>query len=111
MKSRALTCVFAMTLFAALALPAPLAAQEQKEAKKHHRYRFVDLGTFGGPESYINNAMAIGAPNQINRRGTTVGSSAIRHVHSQSPAQQLRLLRRPRRYCPFCLPRVQMGGR
>ncbi len=33
MKSRILTCSTAMTLFAALAIPVRLAAQEQKEQK------------------------------------------------------------------------------
>jgi probable HAF family extracellular repeat protein len=45
MKSRTLTCITAMTLFAALATPARLAAQ-------HTRYKLIDLGTPGGPNSY-----------------------------------------------------------
>jgi probable HAF family extracellular repeat protein len=77
MKSRILTCVTAITSIAALAIPVRLVAQRQKEAKsEHHRYKFVDMGTFGGPASYINNAAAIGAPNQVNKRGTAVGSSS-----------------------------------
>jgi probable HAF family extracellular repeat protein len=79
MKSRALTCIFAMTLFAALALPVPLAAQErvgEEHHAMHHRYKLVDLGTLGGPESYVNAAFSLGAPNQINRRGAVVGAAA-----------------------------------
>ena len=74
MKTRRLNCITAMTFFAALAIPVRLAAQEHKQ--EHHRYKFVDIGTFGGPASYINNAFSLGAPNQINKSGTTVGSSA-----------------------------------
>ena len=45
MKSNTLTCITAITLLATLALPAQLAAQ-------HTRYKFIDLGTLGGPVSY-----------------------------------------------------------
>ena len=45
MKSRTLTCFIAMTLFAALAIPVPLSAQ-------HTRFKLIDLGTPGGPNSY-----------------------------------------------------------
>jgi hypothetical protein len=44
MKSRTLTCVFAITLFAALALPLSLTAQST-------RYKLIDIGTVGGPNS------------------------------------------------------------
>jgi probable HAF family extracellular repeat protein len=77
MKSRTLTCIFAMTSFGALAIPVRLAAQEKQEHKEgHHRYKLIDLGTFGGPESYVNAAFSSGAPNQINRRGAVVGAAA-----------------------------------
>jgi probable HAF family extracellular repeat protein len=75
MKSR--ICLIGLVFLAALGFTLRLAAQEQKEAKaKHYRYKFVDIGTFGGPASYINGAMALGAFNQINKHGTAVGSSA-----------------------------------
>jgi probable HAF family extracellular repeat protein len=71
--------ISAISLFVALAIPASLAAQDNQDRNKnpqHHHYQLVDMGTFGGPESYINNPMSLGAPNQMNSRGTTVGSSA-----------------------------------
>jgi probable HAF family extracellular repeat protein len=73
MKSRFLMCSSAITLFAGLAIP-QLAAQEHPA--KHHQYKLNDMGTFGGPESNISGAASLGAPNQINSHGTTVGTSA-----------------------------------
>jgi probable HAF family extracellular repeat protein len=78
-KSKALTNFMVVALLAALAIPAQLAAQERNSEEhhaEHHRYKLVDMGTFGGPESYINNAFTFGSTNQINRRGTAVGGSA-----------------------------------
>jgi probable HAF family extracellular repeat protein len=64
-------------LFSALSIQDDLAAQNNRENKpKHQQYKLIDLGTFGGPASYINNAAALGAPNQINSRGVTVGAAA-----------------------------------
>jgi probable HAF family extracellular repeat protein len=74
MKSRFLMCCTAIALFVALSIPVSLAAQEHHT--KHHQYQLVDTGTFGGPASYINNQFSLGAPNQINSRGTTVGAAA-----------------------------------
>ena len=56
MKSRTWTCITAMALFAALlAFPVWVAAQDKPEHNnKHHHYKFIDLGTFGGPNSRVS---------------------------------------------------------
>ena len=72
---KAKTCPFMsmMTLIAFLTVTTTLFAQKPQ---RHITYNLVDIGTFGGPESYINAANALGAPNQINRHGTAVGGAA-----------------------------------
>jgi len=62
MQSRTLILATAMTLFAALTMPVPLAAQ-------HTVYRLIDLGTLGGPQSFVNGS----APAMINNRGVVAG--------------------------------------
>src|SRR6266566_4235684 len=57
MKSRILTCIAVLTLFAALAIPVRLSAQDNQEHNKkhkHHHYQVIDIGAFGGPQSYFN---------------------------------------------------------
>jgi len=61
MKSR-MTCITALSLFAALAIPVQLAAQ-------HTRYKLIDLGTLGGPNSATNG----GPPSMINNGGVVAG--------------------------------------
>jgi hypothetical protein len=72
MKSRTLTCLTAMTVFTVLAFPLRLVPQEQQQPKKgHHRYKLVDLGTFGGPDSYVG---ALGGVSQVlSDQGTVAG--------------------------------------
>jgi hypothetical protein len=77
MKSKTLAWTIAMTLCAALTMPVWLPAQEragEENRAKHHRYKLVDIGTFGGPESNIN-PLGYGSP-YISNPGTTVGTSA-----------------------------------
>jgi probable HAF family extracellular repeat protein len=72
MKSHIVSCGTAMTLFAMLAIPARLPAQEQtgeEDHAKHHRYKLVDIGTFGGPQSGDFGEDA----QPLNRRGVVVG--------------------------------------
>ena len=67
MKFRILTCITAMTLFAVLAIPSQLAAQEQpQQAGKLQHYTITDLGTLGGTFSQANG---------INNRGWVTGFS------------------------------------
>src|SRR6202790_2958723 len=62
--------VASVSLCAALAWPAQLAAQEQKEEKnEHHHYKLIDVGTFGGPGSIFSNPDS----RVINNRGTAAG--------------------------------------
>ena len=78
-KKRLATFVTMLSLCARLAFPIGLAAQEQEEKKeqkvKHHHYKLIDLGTFGGPSSYLAGSNGVnGAANQVlNNRGTVVG--------------------------------------
>ncbi|HET6181351.1 MAG TPA: hypothetical protein VFE61_30815 [Candidatus Sulfotelmatobacter sp.] len=74
MKLSTLTRAAALTLFALL--PIPMRTDAQEQTKQHRRYKLIDIGTFGGPASYINNPMALGAPNQISQTGTAVGAAA-----------------------------------
>jgi len=70
-KSRRMTCITAMTLFAVLSIQVQprLAAQEQSHLKQQLRYRLIDLGTFGGPASYFAN----GFDGILSNRGTAAG--------------------------------------
>jgi len=63
-----------MTLLAA-AIPVQLAAQEDHSdgKHKHHHYKLVDMGTLGGPESYINGFEYHGAVQTLNNAGTLTG--------------------------------------
>ena len=74
MKSRILTCITAMMLFAALAIPVELAAQEHTIHFRH--YKLIDIGTFGGPTSAVDEpSFATDPSREINARGEMVGAS------------------------------------
>ena len=72
MTSRFLTLLTAITLSAPLAMPVRLAAQG-KQNDKHHHYKLIDMGTFGGPVSSINFPVFGG---NLNRHGIAIGWSA-----------------------------------
>lgn len=72
MRSKKQTVAVAAALFAAFAMPVRLAAQEdQKQSKEHVRYKLIDVGTFGGPNSYVNGP----GLRDISNQGTYVGEA------------------------------------
>lgn len=71
MKSRTRIWTTVVYLFAALAIPVGVAAQDnpsQKPKPKHHQYKLIDLGTFGGPNSLVPAFSNVG----INSQGTVM---------------------------------------
>jgi probable HAF family extracellular repeat protein len=67
MKSRIWTWATVVYLFATVTMPVWTAAQDNpspRHHRKHHQYRLIDLGTFGGPQSII-----FGATGSLNNRG------------------------------------------
>jgi probable HAF family extracellular repeat protein len=61
-----------LTLLAALTVPVQLAAQDNASPNhkaKHHHYKLIDVGTFGGPSSLFSNPDS----RAINNRGTATG--------------------------------------
>jgi probable HAF family extracellular repeat protein len=76
MKSKILLWMTEISLFGLLAIPAGLVARERandEHRAKHHRYKLVDVRTFGGPESFINASVNGGSDSS---RDATVGASA-----------------------------------
>jgi probable HAF family extracellular repeat protein len=67
MNTRKLVCVTTMTLVAALAITIPLSAQEKPDHHRHHQYKLIDMGTFGGPASFVP-----GLEVSINSGGTAI---------------------------------------
>jgi probable HAF family extracellular repeat protein len=61
------------TLFA-LAIPVSAGTA----AEQHHHYKLIDMGTFGGPESFVNEPNAfINAAGELNREGSLVGGATV----------------------------------
>lgn len=72
MKPRMWTRLVGITVLAAALIPGQLTAQVQKGKFRH--YKLVDIGTFGGPASFINppfNDFPV-----LNNHGVIVGASA-----------------------------------
>jgi probable HAF family extracellular repeat protein len=67
MKCRTLTCIAAMSIFAALAIPVHLAAQGQNQQQP--RYTVLDLGTLGG--TFYSQAFG------LNNKGSVVGAAEL----------------------------------
>jgi probable HAF family extracellular repeat protein len=70
MKSRTWMWTTVVYLVAALATPAWTAAQDnqsQNHKHQHHQYKLIDLGTFGGPASFV-----VGLEKSISSQGSVI---------------------------------------
>jgi probable HAF family extracellular repeat protein len=75
MNSKTWTRIIALTLFAALAMPVSLAAQDNAKptpSHQYHHYQLIDIGTFGGPNSSYLQGFPEGR--MLNNAGTAVGA-------------------------------------
>ena len=63
------TVVFVLVAFGVVYAAAAQDTAANGNTAKHHHYKFVDLGTFGGPSSYFSN----GFDGILNDQGTSVG--------------------------------------
>jgi uncharacterized membrane protein len=75
MNSKRWTRFIALSLFAALAIPVQLAAQDRTQPQhQYHHYQIVDPGTFGGPQSFQFYS-GVARPELLNNQGTFIGSA------------------------------------
>ena len=83
MKRNLTTAVIALCLFAVFAIPLLAAQERQDRHQKHHHYKLIDIGTFGGPQSFFDdlhltdnygfNTVFYGFSQVMNRKGVLVG--------------------------------------
>ena len=67
MKSRTWKLMLSLSLCAALAMPIGIVAQDNpsRDPKpKHKKYKLIELGTFGGPNSHFENVGSRATSNQ-----------------------------------------------
>jgi probable HAF family extracellular repeat protein len=72
MKYRTLMFVTALATITLLAIPAGLSAQDKQDSS-HHHYQLVDLGTFGGPQSWVFGWEVI--PSSMSDNGGVMGEA------------------------------------
>lgn len=70
MRRNLKTSIIAVAVFTALAIPVQFAGQQRQSARQP-RYKIVDLGTLGGPQSFT----FFGDAKPMNNRGATVGQA------------------------------------
>jgi probable HAF family extracellular repeat protein len=66
----------AVALLVVLAIPVGLAAQDSQNPhnRKHHRYKLIDLRTFGGPQSWVMGGFE-GSAATLSNAGTVAGTA------------------------------------
>jgi probable HAF family extracellular repeat protein len=67
--------ISALTVLVVLSRPVRLIAQDKQDHHHmHHHYQLVDVGTFGGPSSFLSSSFDLNtASGVLNRRGELVG--------------------------------------
>jgi len=73
MKSRNLILAITFALVTAMTIPTGLAAQDdavQSKKAQHHHYKLMDIGTFGGPQSFFQTDSGV-----LNNAGVLAGWS------------------------------------
>jgi len=76
MRSRTLVCIVVTTLSVLLAFTIRLGAQNpQNHSRQHRRYKLIDIGTFGGPQSYVFDGYGFFAPKVLNNAGLLAGTA------------------------------------
>ena len=79
------TCIIILSLIAATAIPMHLSAQDNGEKSNHQpRYKLIDLGTFGGPGSLVNDGLPP-VSQVVNDRGAVVGAADTSTPDPYSP--------------------------
>jgi uncharacterized membrane protein len=74
MNCKTWTRIIGLALFAVLAIPVQLAAQDRTQPQhQYHHYQIVDPGTFGGPNSW--QFYPVARAGLLNNQGTLVGSA------------------------------------
>ena len=73
--------ITALTILAALAVPIWTAAQDSPSPDnkpKHHQYKVIDIGTFGGPNSFVPTSFLTEVGAQvISDQGTVAGAGDL----------------------------------
>ncbi len=76
MNSKTWARIIALTLFAAVAIPVGVGAQDnatQNQKPQHHHYQLIDMGTLSGPNSFPPTPYP--PPLDINSRGLAIGGA------------------------------------
>jgi hypothetical protein len=87
-KKNLAAAMTAIALLTALAIPLRLAAQDNREHDhQHHHYQLIDMGTFGGPESFVPETSPLvnghGCPKQPETGRRRVGYIDVHHRYQQ----------------------------
>jgi probable HAF family extracellular repeat protein len=75
MKFAKLKRIAAVGFFTLLSLPVQLAAQDEEDHRRlHHQYKLIDMGSLGGPQSYLQDGLSGSfSVAAVNNQGTLAG--------------------------------------